>query len=478
MDSKAQPWKQDEAGLFYASGSYYVETKPMDMQRLADRSSSAIDAILENFRLDGNAPVVPATAWDTDTISAPDIEDKATVLSLARMAANAYAIDPSAPEWQDVGGPSNYSDSFGWEMDGLRGHVFADQSNSTVILAIKGTSMAIFDGTETEPSDKVNDNLFASCCCGEGQYRWKRVCGCMADTYTCNSTCVAASLREKDHYYNAARDLYHNVTHRYPDANVWLVGHSLGGVVSSLLGSTYGLPVVTFEAYPDALAASRLGLPVPPGYKIGSKAPSASSGIYHFGHTADPVFMGTCNTWSSTCSIAGYAMEGLCHTGKICQYDTVADLDWRSSVRAHSITSVIKDVLEKYETLPTCEEDVDCVDCFKWQYFESNSSTPTASTSTLAPTTGTSSYSRTRTETCKTPGWWGCRDQTTTSSQPAITSASSQSTITSTSSSSTTSCKTPGWFGCNDPTTTSSTTPSGSVAPATSIPVSATRAIW
>lgn len=432
-----------------------VDVATVSVQRLADRRKSCIDGLLDHAASMGEAVNLPATAWTKETVPAPNISDKATLISLAKMAANAYAFNASAPEWQDIGKPFNYTDSFGWEMDGIRGHVFADRSNSTVILAIKGTSMAIFDGTETEPNDKTNDNLFASCCCGEGQYRWKRVCGCMTDTLTCNSTCVAASLREKDGYYNAARDLYHNVTERYPKAEVWLVGHSLGGVVSSLLGLTYGLPVVTFEAYPDALAASRLGLPVPAGYKIGSLSSSPSSGVYHFGHTADPVFMGTCNTWSSTCSLAGYAMEGLCHTGRVCQYDTVGDLGWRSSVRTHSIVSVIKDVLEKYDTVPTCEEDVDCVDCYKWKYFKSNSSSDTTTSSSASSTTS-SSYTRTRTETCKTPGWWGCRDETSTTTSLPTTSQSSSSS---------TSCKTPGWFGCNDPTTTTSTsTPSTSAA--------------
>ena len=116
--------------------------------------------------------------------------------------------------------------------------------------------------------------------------------------------------------------------------------------------------------------------------------------------------------------------------------DTVGDLGWRPGVGTHRIVNVIKDVLEKYDTVPTCEEDVECQDCFNWKFFESNSSdTTTSKTSKPSSTT-----SQTRTETCKTPGWWGCLDESTTTT-PTTTITS---TIT------TSSCKSPGWFGCND----------------------------
>ena len=66
----------------------------------------------------------------------------------------------------------------------------------------------------------------------------------------------------------------------YPNANIWLIGrltlfvngvvlsisltgHSLGGSLSSLIGATFGAPVVAFEAPGEKLAASRLHLPSP-----------------------------------------------------------------------------------------------------------------------------------------------------------------------------------------------------------------------
>jgi len=417
-----------------------IHTRPISIERMVDRSRQQINDLLEHGKWYGEAASLPASAWTTDDVTGPNITDKETILTLARMAANAYVEEPGDSEWEKIKGRFNYTEDFGWKEDGLRGHIYADTSNKTVVIGLKGTSMAVFDGADTTGNDKMNDNLFASCCCGQGgQFWWKKVCDCQTSAYTCNSTCLVKSLEEKSHYYHAAMDLYHNATALYPEAEIWLTGHSLGGVVSSLLGLTFGAPTVTFEAYPDALAAGRLGLPTPPGYHIGSTQPQnrAKTGIYHIGHTADPVFMGTCNTASASCTLAGYAMESQCHTGSTCTYDTVGDKGWRVGIGTHRIASVISDVIKRYDTVPKCEEDVDCVDCFPWKFYESNSSSTTTSSSS------TSTKTKSRTATCLTPGWWGCLDESTTSTP-----------VTQTSTTTITTCLTPGWFGCKNGSTT------------------------
>ncbi|KAH7138960.1 autophagy related lipase Atg15 [Dendryphion nanum] len=449
-----------------------ARAESMSIQRLVDRSRDTIDGILDWGRTTGRSVHLAASDWTIDDLPGPNVTDKETVLSFARMASNAYILEPNTGEWEDVGGGYNYTEDFGWESDGLRGHIFADTTNSTVVIGLKGTSPAVFDGSETTTNDKINDNLFFSCCCGQGgQYLWRQVCDCQTSAYTCNSTCLVTALREKNRYYYAAQDLYHNVTALYPDAEVWMAGHSLGGAVSSFLGLTYGHPALTFEAVPDAMAASRLGLPTPPGHQVGALQARKFTGGFHFGHTADPVYMGQCNKASSSCTFGGYAMQSVCHTGNKCVYDTVKDLGWRVGIGTHKIVEVIRDVLEKYDAPAKCEQYINCTDCFPWEFFESNG---TERTTTSKAISRTSTFSRTRTETCKTPGWWGCLDEDTTTTI---------STTTSKHTSSTTTCKTPGWFGCRDDmatTTTATTTSSHSSAtpapaPAPSVTTTSSR---
>ncbi|RDA92590.1 hypothetical protein CP533_0945 [Ophiocordyceps camponoti-saundersi (nom. inval.)] len=414
------------------------------IQRMADRRPSVVDPIVAQSRQNGFAAVLDASAWVMDQVSSPDVTDKNTVLSLAYMAADAYVEDDEEPRWDDVGAPFNRSADFGWHSDGLRGHVWADDSNTTVVIGLKGTTPAVFDGDGTTSKDKVNDNLFFSCCCAQqGQWTWHQVCDCATGTYTCNNTCVVEALREENKYYAAARELYSNVTELYPAATVWLTGHSLGGAVTSFLGLTYGLPVVTFEAVPEALAASRLGLPVPPGADPSMPQTRQNTGASHFGHTADPVFVGSCNGATASCSFAGYAMETACHTGRECVWDVVADKGWRVGIGTHKIRSVIQDVILEYDNVPECKFVPDCRDCGQWKMYESNGTRTATST---VPSTST--MTRTRTSTCETPGWFGCLDESTTGTQT--------STTTSTSSSSTSTCKTPGWFWCKDKTTSTS----------------------
>lgn len=462
--------------------SFPARSSSMNIQRLSDRRIVTVNPLLSIARKNGIPPVLPSSAWTLDEVLGPDVKDKETVLNLAIMTGNAYNQGPGIGDWENVTSGPDYDSSFGWEGDGLRGHVFADEDNSTVIVALKGTSPALFDGAETTGNDKLNDNLFFGCCCGQGgQFLWKQVCDCYDSTYTCNKTCLVSALRRENRYYQAGQELYGNVTELYPKSQIWMVGHSLGGSVSSLLGLTFGLPVVTFEGVPDALPASRLGLPVPPGYSPNTHQRRKNTGSFHFGHTADPIYMGTCNSATAACTLWGYALESQCHTGHRCVYDVVEDKNWRVSATTHSIRSVIRDVIKVYDTVPACVPDTDeCFDCFNWKYFESNGSIPTTRRTTTTSPTSSTTY--TRTTTCKTPGWFGCLDESTTGTHPTTTASTSLSSSTST----TVTCTHYGWFGgCLDPTTTATTisttttttaTPSTSTTPTTP-PTTATSSV-
>lgn len=276
----------------------------------------------------------------------------------------------------------------------------------------------------------------------------------MSSAYTCNQTCLVKALREENRYYKASIELYGNVTELYPNSQVWLAGHSLGGSTSSLLGLSFGLPVTTFEAPGEALAAVRLGLPAPPGSHPSAAQTRKNTGAVHFGHTADPIFMGSCNSATSGCTLGGYAMQTECHTGVVCRYDTVEDKQWRVGIGYHRIRAVVEDVIGAYNEVPQCFPDEECVDCFNWKYFESN-----GSDSTTTSSSSSSIAIPTRTTTCKTPGWWGCLDESTTTGSTS-TSTSATSTVTTTEAQGpTTSCVKYGWFGgCLETTTIAATT--------------------
>jgi lipase ATG15 len=209
---------------------------------------------------DSQFPMSPM--WVAEDVPGPDIEDKETVISFANMSENAYKIDHDDPGWMDVDEQYNSSIPFGWDDSFIRGHVFSDETNTTVILAVKGTTVAMFEGNGTSVHDKENDNLYGSCCCGQGgTYLWRKVCDCQTGTYSCDETCVKDELRKPNRYYAATLELYEEVIKLYPDANIITTGHSLGGVLASLIGLQHGIPSVTFEAYPQAMEASISGIP-------------------------------------------------------------------------------------------------------------------------------------------------------------------------------------------------------------------------
>lgn len=121
-----------------------------------NQSREAIAHAVSQSRLAKYTAQSPAIPWMTKEILIPDVTDLVTVTTLAQIANNAYIEIPRTFDWIDVGAPWNLSSDFGWEKSGLRGHVFANDKNETVIISLKGTSPAVFLGGGTGGNDKVN----------------------------------------------------------------------------------------------------------------------------------------------------------------------------------------------------------------------------------------------------------------------------------------------------------------------------------
>ncbi|KAF9346941.1 putative lipase atg15, partial [Mortierella sp. NVP85] len=95
-------------------------------------------------------------SYERQLVNAPDVTDQETLVQLAKMNYNSYT-EVASPGWYDLEGNWGVNSTFGWEKDGVRGHVFASKDNSTLIIAIKGTSAAFLGGGgSTAARDKTN----------------------------------------------------------------------------------------------------------------------------------------------------------------------------------------------------------------------------------------------------------------------------------------------------------------------------------
>ncbi|KAI8098481.1 alpha/beta-hydrolase [Halteromyces radiatus] len=313
--------------------------------------------------------VVPSTHITMESTwgFVPDVTDHATVLSMAKMSYDAYSV-VGGSDWYDLDNQWVVNDTFGWNEDGLKGHVFGNTDNSLMVIVIKGTTAGLFTNDPTGEKDKLNDNMLFSCCCARISRLWTPVCDCyQGNEYRCENSCIEKAILNEELYYDHALAVYRDISDQYPEATIFMTGHSLGGALAALVGQTYGVPAVSFESPGDRLAARRLHLP---------QAPGSRTPIFHFGHTADPIFIGLCTGISSSCWYGGFAMETRCHTGKACVWDTVNEHGWKVDIRSHRIGDVIEKILNKPEEfpLPRCLPERDCVDCGLWDFIDDRDS--------------------------------------------------------------------------------------------------------
>jgi lipase ATG15 len=95
-----------------------INLAPVKIERLA----------LRNY----NTQIPMSAMWIAEDIPGPDVEDKETVISFANMSENAYKVGRDDDGWMDIDEQYNASIPFGWDDSGIRGHVFSDDTNSTV----------------------------------------------------------------------------------------------------------------------------------------------------------------------------------------------------------------------------------------------------------------------------------------------------------------------------------------------------------
>jgi len=146
-------------------GNYIISSVQRQTTHLADQSRQSTENYMTQSRLTKQAardpfsvyrPQSPAAQWITRDIPTPNITDQKSIVTLAKVASNAYVRIPDSEDWYDVGRKWNESNDFGWEESGLRGHVFTNADNSTVIVAMKGTSPPFVGGSDTSTNDKTN----------------------------------------------------------------------------------------------------------------------------------------------------------------------------------------------------------------------------------------------------------------------------------------------------------------------------------
>lgn len=295
----------------------------------------------------------------------PAYDDPETVANFAKMTSNAYFARVFSG-WRNV---SDYDtvDGFGWDAPGLRGYIFVNRARDIVIISFKGTSILLAGG-DTVSRDKDQDNKMFSCCCGRVDISWIPVCGCYSGGYlsrgqSCSNQCLKSSLiSDQDSYFFQAQSIVDQIRQIYPTARLWFTGHSLGGAVANLMAlANEGTASMTFEAPGEMLYAQRIGL-IP---EIGDPNEQVRP-IWNFGVSTDPIFTGRCNGVTSSCYMAGYAMETGCHTGHDCTWIK----DGREDVGTHRIDWVIDNIILADPPLshPVCVPVKNCKDCQNWEF--------------------------------------------------------------------------------------------------------------
>ena len=270
----------------------------------------------------------------------PDITDKTLILALAQLSSNAYFDNSNQKNWYN-NSLFNYEYSYGWDVDGLKGHIFKMNTENIIVISVKGTSLS-------SSKDKESANLICSCNC-------------------CNSNCTNQCDKEKlqnslpGMYASLLIKVYKQVSQLYPGYTVWFTGHSMGAVVASIVATQTCNSAVTFSSPGEQLFDDRINLV----HRCLQKKSNHKITIHHFGYYNDPIFTGTC----TLCRLVGYHMDSICHHGSKCTFQKPNDnfiepeIDIFGSfiLPSHRISFLIN-IIEKTNIMPECIPVTNCTE--------------------------------------------------------------------------------------------------------------------
>jgi lipase ATG15 len=291
------------------------------------------------------------------------------LILLAKIASNSYH-HLGSNSWLNVSDSWTLVDSIGWgndtipDGDGIRAYIFKSTNTSIdeLIVSFKGTSASFF-GIDTGPTsrrDKINDNLMFGCCPNDE---------CITKHYTCDNSCIKDDLyNNPDYYFHAT---FGKVASKLKETfgkldNIVFIGHSLGGSLAALASLEFPNSIaITFESPGTLFFAKKI-------HKI-----TLIDHIFNYGSKYDPIFMGECHGFSSSCFYAGYTMNTVCHLGDKCVFLENSKqtpsfiVQTTNSVKIENIFQhrmhYVLDILENTE-LPQCRKQKECRDCIDWDF--------------------------------------------------------------------------------------------------------------
>lgn len=274
----------------------------------------------------------------------------------------------------------------------VKSFYFNNKESGVNVISFKGTSTLlglqenkdlpvnnIFSSTYT---DRFNDNLYFSCCfykqsnlfnqsqceinentSNEDVIRLQAtppinftniITNIITNKNICSDNCYKNSIDFSLNYINIARDIVEKIKNDIDFEKVIFTGHSLGGTIATIMGILYNKTSISFQSPGDKHYLDLIGL-------------KAHENTYHFGHDADPIFLGSCG---NTCWTFGYNIYTKCHSGYTCLYNAKKKLRYTESILNHRIDYIIKNIIPHWENdFPKCVQNTDCLDCESWSYY-------------------------------------------------------------------------------------------------------------